>query len=161
MKNNKAPSPGGLPIEFFKAFFSNPEFVEKYPAPAKCLEIIFNKIWNGSFPSNWNSASIISIPKKGDFSDCNNCHSICLINVGLKIISKIVTDRISNYALSHNFIRPEQFGFRNHEEYINLFITIREICQRKRFSSHTLLVKLSTFHPFLAQMKLELEEYNP
>jgi len=58
---------------------------------------------------------------------------ISLINVGLKIISKIITDRISTYALSHNFIRPEQFGFRNREECISLFISIREICQRRKF----------------------------
>jgi len=71
--------------------------------------------------------------KKEDLSDCNNYRGISLINVGLKIISKIITDRISNYALSHNFIRPEQFGFRNHEECISLFITIREICQKRKF----------------------------
>ena len=58
---------------------------------------------------------------------------ISLINVGLKIISKIITDRISTYALSHNFIRPEQFGFRNREECISLFISVREICQRRKF----------------------------
>lgn len=100
-----------------------------------CLEIIFNKIWNGSFPRNWNSAAIVSIPKKGDLSDCNNYRGISLINVGLKIISKIVTDRISNYALAHNFIRTEQFGFRNREECISLFISIRNICQRRKFAN--------------------------
>ena len=47
-----------------------------------------------------------------------------LINVGLKINSKIISDRISTYALSHNFIRPEQFGFRNREECIS-FIHFR------------------------------------
>jgi len=39
------------------------------------------------FPEEWNSASIISIPKKkkkGNLSDCNNYHGISLINVGLK-----------------------------------------------------------------------------
>ena len=87
----------------------------------------------GSFPNEWNSASIVSIPKKGDLSNCNNYRSISLINVGFKILTKIVTDRISKYAFKHNFIRPEQFGFRNHEEYINLYISIREICQRRKF----------------------------
>ncbi len=133
MKNNKAPGPDGLPIEFYKAFYCNPDLEEKYTAPSKCLEIIFNKIWNGSFPKNWNTASIVSIPKKGDLSDCNNYRGISLINVGLKIISKIVTERITKYAFDHNFIRPEQFGFRNHEECISLFVSIREICQRRKF----------------------------
>jgi len=138
MKNNKAPGPDGLPIEFYKAFFrksnQNETNEENFSNAAKCLEIIFNKIWNGSFPKEWNSASIVSIPKKGDLSDCNNYRGISLINVGLKIISKIVTERISKYALSHNYIRPEQFGFRNHEECISLFISIREICQRRKFN---------------------------
>ncbi|OUM66093.1 hypothetical protein PIROE2DRAFT_6805 [Piromyces sp. E2] len=94
MNNNKVPEP----------FFSTPELLEEsFPAPGKCLDIIFNKIWNGSFPRNWNTASIVSIPKKkGDLSDCNNYRGISLINVGLKILSKVVTERISNEYLRHN-----------------------------------------------------------
>ena len=72
------------------------------------------------------------IPKKGDLSDCNNYRGISLINVGLKILSKIVTKRISDYAFSHGIIRPEQFGFRNKEECISLYISVREICQRRQ-----------------------------
>ncbi len=135
MKNNKAPGPDGIPIEFYKAIFCNSEEDSNITNAQQCLEIIFNKIWNGSFPHNWNSAAIVSIPKKGDLSDCNNYRGISLINVGLKIISKIVTDRISKYALSHNFIRPEQFGFRNKEECISLFVSIRDICQRRKFAN--------------------------
>ena len=141
MKNNKAPGPDGIPTEFFKAFFKSEDppsnqtestsTDNNYSDCAKCLLLLFNKIWDGDFPSEWNSASIVSIPKKGDLSDCNNYRGISLINVGLKILSKIVTKRISDYALSHGFIRPEQFGFRNKEECISLFISIREICQRR------------------------------
>ncbi len=135
MKNNKAPGPDGIPIEFYKAIFSDMENESNITNAQHCLEIIFNKIWDGSFPRNWNSAAIVSIPKKGDLSDCNNYRGISLINVGLKILSKIVTDRISKYAFSHNFIRPEQFGFRNREECISLFISIRDICQRRKFAN--------------------------
>jgi len=116
MKNNKAPGPDGIPIEFFKAFFSKSDLSDNqddssdthYSDCAKCLLSLFNKIWDGDFPEEWNSASIISIP------------NISLINVGLKIISKIVTNRIAKFALDHKFIRPEQFGFRNKEECISL-----------------------------------------
>jgi len=51
-------------------------------------------------------------------------------------MSKIVTNRISKYVLSHNKIRPEQFGFRTKEECISLFISIREICQRRKFQGN-------------------------
>ena len=77
-----------------------------------------------------------SIPKKGDLSDCNNYRGISLINVGLKIISKIVTNRIVKYAFEHKFIRPEQFGYRNKEECISLYISIREIYQRRKFQGN-------------------------
>jgi len=89
MQCNKAPGPDGLLIEFYKAFFEtnfnptvdstidsgNPGESGKpgidpgsiddssYPDCAKSLLILFNKIWNGDFLSDWNTASFISIPR--------------------------------------------------------------------------------------------------
>jgi len=44
MKNNKAPSPDGIPIKFYKAPFCNEELLETHPAAGKCLQLIFNEI---------------------------------------------------------------------------------------------------------------------
>jgi len=51
MKHNKAYGLDGIPIEFYKAFFCNYDLEERFPSSSKCLEIIFNKIWEGSFPN--------------------------------------------------------------------------------------------------------------
>ena len=38
----------------------------RYSDCTKCLLLLFNKIWNGDFPSDWNITFIISEPKKSD-----------------------------------------------------------------------------------------------
>ena len=87
----------------------------------KCLKVIINSIWNEDFLKSWNNASVVSIHKTDDPSDCNNYGGITLINNGLKIITKIIANRIPKYGIDKGFIRPEQYGFRNIEEYISLY----------------------------------------
>ena len=124
--NYKASGPDGIPTD-------DENSVNNSASGLNCLQKIYSRIWNGEFPSSWNEASIISIPKKGDdLSDYDNYRGISLINNGIKLISKIVSKRISEYGLKNNFIRSEQFGFRNKEESVSLFISIREICQRRK-----------------------------
>jgi hypothetical protein len=73
----------------------------------KCLKTLINHIWNGGFPKSWNNALIVSIHKKDDPSDCNNYRGIFLINNILKIIAKIIANRISKYEIDKEFIKPE------------------------------------------------------
>ena len=115
--NYKASDPDGIPIEFYKALIPSDDDNNNNVSShgLNFIHSLYKRIWNGEFPDSWNEASIISIPKKGDLSDCNNYRGISLINDGIKIISKIVASKISRYDLKNNFIRPEQFGFRNKE----------------------------------------------
>ena len=78
--------------------------------------------------------SIVSFPMIEDFSYCNDYCDISLINEGFRILSKIVTKSIVQYAFSQRIIRPEQLDFRNKEECIGLFVSICEICQRGKFN---------------------------
>ena len=60
-----------------------------YGAGLKCLHLLLNRIWNGDFPKFWNKSNIVSVPKKGDLSDCNNYRGISLINILLKSSQKL------------------------------------------------------------------------
>jgi len=129
-------------MEFFKALIpgkndseESSEYNSNISSGFKCLKILINHIWNDDFPKSWNNALIVSIYKKGDPSDCNNYRGISLTNNGLKIIAKIIANRISKYGIDEGFIRPEQYGFRNREEYISLYTTLRNICQRQKFEN--------------------------
>jgi len=59
-------------LNFFKTFFSKSDLSDNQVEPsdvhysdcANCLLSLFDKIWDGDFPEEWNSASIILIPKK-------------------------------------------------------------------------------------------------
>jgi len=86
----KVCSPDGIPIEFFKAL--NPckddseescENNSNISSGFKCLKTLIHRIWNGDFPKSWNNASIISIHRRGDLSNCNNNRGISLIINGL------------------------------------------------------------------------------
>ena len=132
MNNNKAPGNDGIPVEVYKAFFAD---ATNKSAPALYFTKLCKRLWLEGIPNSWNTASIVSIPKKGDLSDCSNYRGISLINVGIKVISKLLANRISKYALDNGFIRLEQFGFRTKEECISLFISIRDLCQRRAFSN--------------------------
>ena len=88
--NYKASGPDGIPIEFYKALISDIDNDESTSPGINCLHMLFNRIWNGDFPNTWNKASIVSIPKKGDPTNCDNYRGISLINNGIKLISKII-----------------------------------------------------------------------
>jgi len=111
--NYKASGPDDIPIEFYKAIVPGGEDNETSSPCINCLLLLFNRIWNGDFQKSWNETSIVSIPKKGDLNDCYNYRGIFLINNVIKLISKTITNRISNNGLNYGFIRHEQFGFRN------------------------------------------------
>ena len=101
-----------IPIEFFKTFFSKSDLSYNQDASsnvhysdcAKCLLSLFNKIWDGDFPEEWNFGFYNINSKKRIFQITIIILVFLFINVGIKIILKIVTNRISRYALDHKFV---------------------------------------------------------
>lgn len=57
-----------------------------------------------------NAAFIHVLPKLGkDHGDCANCHPISLINVDLKLMTRILATRMNTFL--SNYIHPDQVGF--------------------------------------------------
>uniref|UniRef100_A0A8C5WH19 Reverse transcriptase domain-containing protein n=1 Tax=Leptobrachium leishanense TaxID=445787 RepID=A0A8C5WH19_9ANUR len=102
LKTGKCPGPDGLPAEYYKAF---PD--ELLPH----LTSLFSRLRDGEqFHPHTLSATISVIGKPGkDVSDVRNYRPISLLNTDLKILSKILADRLA--PLLPALIHSDQVGF--------------------------------------------------
>ena len=65
---------------------------------------------NSALAQHWKRSIFIPIPKKDNFKDCLNCHTIALISQASKIMLKTLKARLQQYV---NHELPDiQIGFR-------------------------------------------------
>jgi len=50
-------------------------------------------------------------------------------------VEKVISSRIFKYGIDKGFIRLEQFGFRNREECIKLYTSLKIIRQRRKYKN--------------------------
>lgn len=114
----KAPGPDGFTAEFFKSFSTE-------LAPL-LLEVYNEALTKGQLPPTFRQALISLVPKKGkDPCECRNYRPISLIQMDVKIISKVLANRLNKVITS--LIHPDQVGFihgRNASDNIRRFINI-------------------------------------
>jgi len=72
------------------------------------LSIYNNILATGSFPEQWKQSLIILIPKP----DANGCRPISLLSCLLKIMERMVYNRLQWHIESQHIISDNQFGFR-------------------------------------------------
>ena len=96
------PGPSGISIPFIKLF------PDGYIGS---LCSMFNLIlaW-GLLPKVFDEGFIFPIPKKGTFS-AENCRPISLLEVHLKLLTRIINRRLVYALLDADFFAEEQFGF--------------------------------------------------
>ena len=100
--NNKTPGNDGIPIEFYKTFWSviSDSFMN-------CINECFEK---GEMSSSQKQAIITLIEKKGkDRSLLENWRPISLVNVDTKIMTKAIASRIK--SVLPDIIHPNQTGY--------------------------------------------------
>ena len=96
---NKSPGPDGFPVEFYKCFWDP-------------LGPLLLRVANQCFQSNSlcdsmkGSATRLLFKKRGDRRDLKNWRPISLLNVDYKIISKVITTRLS--CVLDTIVDPDQ-----------------------------------------------------
>lgn len=102
MKSGKRAGPDGLPVDLYKTF------KDKLLTP---LLDMFREIFHSNgIPPSMNAAMIVLLPKPGrPPTKCENFRPISLLNSDLKIISKVLAQRLQK--IMPNIIEPDQNGF--------------------------------------------------
>ena len=91
------------------------------------LEIIFKKSINsGECPTDWRSANVAPIHKKGDRTDPSNYRPISLTSQVCKILESIVRAHVLEHLEMNNILRDEQHGFRERRSCLTNLLEMME-----------------------------------
>ena len=77
------------------------------------IYMLFNKIFElGYFPEKWSEGYIIPIFKKGDTNEPSNYRGITLLSTLGKLFTRILNNRLNDWAENYNIYIEAQAGFR-------------------------------------------------
>ena len=95
------------------------------------LVIIFNHgLWFGELGSDVLRNHFFFIHKTGDINDPKNYRSISIQNPILKLLMKILNNRIMEFVETTNMLPQSQMGFRKLRNTISAAWTVKEICSK-------------------------------
>ena len=83
----------------------------------------------GSVPQAWKDASIITIYKKGDRTDCGNYRGISLLSIAGKIFARILLNRLSTH-LTPEVVPETQCGFRGNRSTVDMIFCLRQLQEK-------------------------------
>ncbi|KAH6590684.1 hypothetical protein BASA50_009210 [Batrachochytrium salamandrivorans] len=118
------------------------------PTPfARALLRVCGQVFaSATIPRAWLCASIVSIDKKdGDPLNPGDKRGIALINVGLKLVCKVLQMRIERFVETNNLLSYEQAGFRKREECVGQVVSLVDIIQRRQnagLNTHVLFIDI-------------------
>jgi len=105
MDNKKAPGEDGITGDIYNHTFKIlPKFITAMYNG--CLR-------DGVFPKRWKRAKLIPIikPGKEDSYEVSKYRPISLLNVGCKVLEKVIINRINHHVYTNDYINKNQYGF--------------------------------------------------
>ena len=120
LKLGKAPGIDNIPSDVLKADIG---------ATTDVLYSLLNEIWGKEkIPTEWKTGMLVTIPKKGNLSECKNWRGIMLLSVPSKILCHIILDRMQETVDKKQ--RKEQSGFRKDKSCTDHIATLRIIVEQ-------------------------------
>ncbi|KAH6571106.1 hypothetical protein BASA60_007335 [Batrachochytrium salamandrivorans] len=121
MSLRKSPGDDGISTAFYQTALYMPANTQEGvpPTPFACalLRVCGQVFASATIPRAWLCASIVSIDKKdGDPLNPGDKRGIALINVGLKLVCKVLQMRIERFVETNNLLSYEQARFCKREE---------------------------------------------
>jgi len=102
-KTGTSPGPDGIPQSFLK------QFISQLLLP---LTELFKYLRHlGHMPSQWKTANITPVFKKGLSSEVSNYRPISLTSIFCKLFERLIQNKILTYLSDNNLISPHQHGF--------------------------------------------------
>ena len=139
LDNHKQANDDGLVCEMFKD--------GKSELSKRKLLHIFILAWNtGQLPSLMCRATLIPLFKKGDRHVCGNYRGIAILSQGLKILSKIIYNRIEAYCERLGIFKDSQNGFRRQrgrQDMILILRYIQSLFQEKNLNLYLAFIDIS------------------
>jgi hypothetical protein len=156
MEHNKALGPYGFLAEFYQVFW---DLIKND------LMALFREFHRGNLPLyNLNFGTIILLPNCAEAMTIQQYRPICLLNVSLKIFTKVITNRL---AVAQRVIQPTQSAFLPGRKIMEGVIILHEIVHelhRKKKSGVILKLDFEKAHdkvkwPFIKQV-LEMKGFS-
>ncbi|KAJ8417554.1 hypothetical protein AAFF_G00223970 [Aldrovandia affinis] len=135
LKNNKVPGLDKVSAELLK---------HGQEVGVESLTHLFNLIWHSEdVPVDWRSGVIVTLPKKGNLSDCNNWRGITLLSIPGKVFCSVLLQRLKTEV--DNILREEQAGFRKGRSCSEQIFTLRNIIEQCLELQTTLIINYIDF----------------
>src|SRR3989454_11288618 len=114
-----------------------------------------NTVWKeGKVPEEWTKATLVTLPKKGDLTECKNYRTIALTSHMGKILMSILLNRLK--VQTDEYMADEQAGFRRDRSTIQQILLLRLIAEKASRNSKIVYNCFVDFQKAFDSIKLDI-----